>query len=119
MRFRKSCTPVTIRPLTESIDAIFSRCLHTKHSLLTKVQPKLAAYCRGRFLQGAQRDGRVVRVQETVECGAAGMHPASHLRFGEISLLHSGFDLPGENALDCGCAHFLINALLAEPAIEG
>lgn len=41
------------------------------------------------------------------------------LRLGKFLLLHCGFNLSGENAFDGGRCDFLVDALLAEPAIEG
>src|SRR5580658_10781036 len=46
------------------------------------------------------------------------MHPPRHLGLGKALLLHCGFHLPGENALDGGRRDFLVDALLAEPAVE-
>jgi hypothetical protein len=46
-------------------------------------------------------------------------HPPRHFRLGKPFLLHGGFDLPGEDALDGSGSDFLIDAFLAEPAIKG
>ena len=46
------------------------------------------------------------------------MHSPGHFGFRETLLLHGGFDLEGDNALDLRGANFLVDAFLAEKAIE-
>jgi hypothetical protein len=88
-------------------------------SPLHKFQPKLTAHGHGCFAQRAQRHRVVVGIEQAVEGGAAGVHPPRHFRLGKVFLLHGGFNLPSEDALDCARGDFLVDALLAEPAIEG
>jgi hypothetical protein len=85
---------------------------------LNEFEPKLTAYGQRRFAQRIQGHGVVLRIEQPVESRAARAHPPRHLGFGKLLFFHSGRNLPRENALKgCRC-HFLINAFLAETAIE-
>jgi hypothetical protein len=82
-------------------------------------QPNLTTHNGGSFLKSVQGDGIVLGIQEPVERGAAGAHPAGHLNLGQAFLVHGSLNLAGNHPLDRGGANFLIEAFLAKPAVEG
>ena len=105
---------VATASLRDSASSVIDAQTHS-HQL----QTKLPANRGGRFAQRAQRHSFVIGIQQTVERCAAGAHSARHLGFGKVFLLHRGFNLAREDALDRGRSHFRVDALLAQPAIEG
>lgn len=86
--------------------------------LLHQFQSKLATHGRGRLAQRAQRHRVVIRIEQTIERGAAGVHSSRHLRLREVLLLHRGFNLAGEDTFDGSRCHVLLDAILAQHAVE-
>jgi hypothetical protein len=65
-----------------------------------------------------QCDRAVAGIKQAVECGAAGVHPASHLHLGDFVLQHDLLHLPGHGFLDGDGAGLFKGALFLQEVFE-
>jgi hypothetical protein len=84
-------------------------------SRLHQLQTDLATGHGGRFPQGAERHGVVVRVEETVERGEACVHALGHLSLGDTLLLHGRRYLARHDPVDGGRGDTFKEPLLVQP----
>ncbi|MGP8246660.1 MAG: hypothetical protein ACLQVN_19335 [Bryobacteraceae bacterium] len=84
-----------------------------------QLQAEMAADGLGRPLQCVQGNTGIFRIEQAVECAAAGLHARGHGSLGEAILFHGSFDLIGEDLFDGLFLAFPKNALFGEKAIEG
>ena len=87
--------------------------------VLHEFQTDFAANDGGGFSERAERNSIVFGVEKTVKSGAAGAHAPGHLGFGEALLVHRGLHLAGNDTLDGRGADLFVEALIAQPTIEG
>src|SRR5215469_16645574 len=69
-------------------------------------------------LQRLDRYVALVRVEDAVHLGAAGVHQVGEARLGNTFALHLLGKLPGDDALDRGGGCFLADAFLVEEVLE-
>ena len=87
--------------------------------VLHQLQADFAPNRASGLLERGERYAVVLGIEQTIQSGAAGVHSLGHFSLRYILFLHRGFDLPRQNALDGGRGCLLVDALLAEPTIEG
>src|SRR6185312_11895840 len=68
--------------------------------------------------QRVQSHRIILRIEQTIQRSAAGVHPPRHVRLAQLLFRHLLTDLPRQNALDRHSCYFFIDIFFTQPVVE-
>ena len=83
-----------------------------------KLNPDAFTQCLGGALQGQERDGHVIRIEESLKGRAAGLHPLGQLQLGQLLFFHEFTELKSDHTLGGNSLRFSQQPFLIKKIVK-